>query len=154
MAIRMVRMDERVRYVSDQDPAKGTDREDMDATVFVLRPLSSRVMSAIKDKATNFRRDPASQEDDPEMIAEFRPNECNYLTAQYGLAGIERLVGPDGNEAAFQTVRKSLGGVEYDVASPKILDLLPLEVLREIGERVEALSTPSEADLGKSGGSS
>lgn len=151
MAIKAVSMDTRVEYVSKLDPAKGTDRELDDGTVFTLGTLTNRVQSAIKDKATSFRQDPERDADDenPDMIAEFRPNESTYLMVQFGLRGWNRFIDTDGGEVKFETTQRQLGGQSYTVVSPKSMDRLGLELTRELAEEVEKLNTP-EKDEAKS----
>lgn len=149
MAIKGLSMGSTTEYVSKLDPAKGSDRELEDGTVFVLGTMSSRVQAAIKDKATAFRQDPDSkgvEDADPEMIAEFRPNESVYLTVQFGLRGWRHFLDDAGNEIKFETVKRQLGGQTYDVVAPACMDSLGLELARELSDRITKLNEPEKAE--------
>lgn len=145
MAIKGLSMDSTVEYVSDLDPAKGTEREAEDATFFILGPLSGRAYSMVKDSATGYRTDPDSEIG--EVKAEFKPNEVAYLTTQFGLRGFRNFMGDGGNEIPFKTANKQLGGQPFVVASPESMDVLGLELIRELSGVVEELSKPSEVEL-------
>lgn len=149
MAIRALTMDQVIDYVSNLDPSKDTDREAEEATVFKLGTLSARQMTQIKDSATSFKPDRENSQDpkNPDMVAEFRPNQSTYLTVQFGLRGWERFCDSEGNEVPFKTTRKQLGGKEVTCAHDDSLDRLGQELMRELAERIEKLNTPTEADL-------
>lgn len=150
MAIRAISMDQTVDYVSDLDPAKGTEKEQDEATIFVLGTLSARQLTIIKDSATSFRPDKDSPDFDPknpQMVAEFRPNESTYLMTQFGLRGWKRFVDLVGNEVEFRTVQRQVGGKSYQVVHPDCMDQLGQELIRELAEAIEKLNTPTEVEL-------
>lgn len=147
MAIRAISMDQVVDYVSDQDPAKGTDKEATEATIFKLGTLSGRQNTSIKDQATSFRPDKDSPDPkSPDMVAEFRPNQCAYLMVQFGLRGWERFLDARGNEVPFETTKKQLGGREVVCASDESMDRLGQELIRELSEQIEKLNSVEEPE--------
>ncbi len=143
-------MDSTVEYVSDLDPAKGTDRESDDGTTFTLGTICSRVQTQIRDSVTSFKQDKEATTDasDPQMEAKFRPNEAVYMTCQFGLRGWKRFMDNDGNEIPFKTVARQLAGQTHHVASPESLDRLGLELMRELAENIDKLNEPTEVELG------
>ncbi len=149
MAIRALTMDQVQDYVSDLDPSKGTDKEADEATVFKLGTLSARQMTQIKDASTSFKPDRENSEDpkNPDMVAEFRPNQSVYLTVQFALRGWDRFVDFEGNEVAFKTIKKQLGGKEILCAHDDALDRLGQELMRELSEAIEKFNTPTEIVL-------
>ncbi len=144
MAIKGISMDATQDYVSDLDPAKGTDREKDDSTIFILGTIASRVQTGIRDKSTAFRQEKESEEAEAAMTAEFRPNESTYLTVQFGLKGWKRFLELDGEgEIEFKTINKQSGGRSYIVASPESMDRLGLQLMRELAEAIDKLNSPT-----------
>ncbi len=148
MAIKGISMDSTLEYVSNLDPAKGTEREYDDGTVFILGTVAGRVQTSIKDKSTAFRQDTESAPEDPTMTAEFRPNEATYMTVQFGLRGWKRFLESDGQgEIQFKTIQKQLGGTGWTVASPEAMDRLGLELMRELAEEIDKLNSPTTEEV-------
>ena len=148
MAIRAVTMDQVVDYVSKEDPAKGTPQEADDATFFQLGTLSARMQAKVKDAATSFRADPESVDPkNPQMTAEFRPNESVILMVKFGLKGFRNFKDSNGNDVPFKTEQFHLGGQSFLVVSDDTLNFLGLELIRELSEVIEKSNTPNEADL-------
>ncbi len=148
MALKALTMDRVVDYVSDLDPAKGTDSEATEATVFQLGVLSARQMQTLKDAASSFRPDPNPEDsENPDMIAEFRPNHSTLLMVQYGLKGWKRFFDSDGDEVRLSFVQRQLGGKPYQVVSEECLDMLGQELIRELAEKIEDLNKPEQVDL-------
>lgn len=144
MAIKGISMDSTEEYVSDLDPAKGTERESDDGTIFILGTIASRVQTGIRDKSTAFRQEKEGGGDDSSLTAEFRPNESTYLTVQYGLRGWKKFLEADGEgEIQFKTCSRQFGGTSYTVASPESMDRLGLELMRELAEEIDKLNSPS-----------
>lgn len=150
MAMRAISMDAIKRYVSVSDPSKHTDekakagepnREATDATVFLLGPIPARVQTMINDVATS-----SKQDDEDAMVFEFHPNEASYLRCQFGLRGFERFLDQGGNEVAFKTTNRQLGGQAHVVAAPEIMDMLGMDLIRELASEIEKFNELNQAD--------
>lgn len=158
MALKAIRKDLIVRHVSSLDPARhGKDETGAfklltveegianGGTVFLVGAISSRVQAYIKDNSVKFRADP---EDPTKMVSDFGGNNANLETVKYGLKGIEGAGLLDANDrpVEFKTYAKVLGGIPHDGASEDILDMIGIEVIRELSEVIVALNAVSVAD--------
>ncbi len=75
------------------------------------------------------------------MEADFLPNSMAYEVVRYGLKGVRNLLDPDGNEVAFESATRHLGGTDIKCAAERILRCLPLDVIRELSEEIQRKKT-------------
>lgn len=132
-------LDRKVDYVSDADPAKGAPGEAEDATVFELSPLSTRQLAEIQDSTMTMSNLPGQP--DAEMEVRIHANKRAYLLCQAGLRGWRNFPGADGHDAAFATESRLLGGTRVPMAAPAAMDRLSLDLIVEIANRVQEIST-------------
>jgi hypothetical protein len=145
MSLVGIRRDATITFESKFDPARGTE----EATQFTLGTLTARVQVYLRDQATKFKPDP---ENEANVIAEFLPNASSYETVRFGLRGWERFRDEDGNDLPFSTVKKQVGGVEYEVVSEDTMDALPIDVIREIAEKLNEVNALTEVEAKNSEG--
>jgi len=55
---------------------------------------------------------------------------------RFGLKGFENFKDKFGNDIKFDTVNKSLGGVDYKIVDPHIVNMIPVDVVTELGGRI------------------
>ena len=137
MSLVGLRADATREFQSSHDPAKGTD----DATVFTLGTLTARVQVFLRDQATKFKPDP---ENPDKVIADFLPNSAAYETVRFGLRGWRNFKDEKGNDLPFKTVKKNLGGREYEFVSEESIELLHADIIRELSEELSKLNNLSE----------
>lgn len=127
MAIVALNLASTWEFVSELDPAKGTE----EATRFRLGALDARVMAHIRDLATSVTARSVEAGD-------VRINMASMLfaAAQFGLRGWTNLRDSAGNDVPFRTVDRVVGGKTYKVVAPELLELLPFDVVQEIGQAV------------------
>lgn len=138
MALIGITLDTTREYVSDLDPAKGSD----EATVFVLGTLDSRIFGMIRDKATTMSVDPT----DPngEVNTTINVNEVAFTTAMYGLKGWKNFRDGKGNDIKFATIKRTHGNQSYTVVDPEVLKRLPSVVIMELAEQIKTDNDVSE----------
>ncbi len=139
MSLVGITLDATEEYESTYDPQKGQEG----ATKFVLGTLPARVQAMLRDKATKFRPDPNENNN---VVAEFLPNEAAFETVRYGLRGWKNFLDAKGDEIEFKTVSRSVAGRQFQVVSEMILDLLPLEVIQELADKIRNLNKASEEE--------
>ncbi len=147
MALIGLSMDYIEEYISKTDPAKGTENELRDATQFVLGTLSARMFALLSDRGVTFSQKNDDSEEVPVMNTELRAGQVAYETVQYGLRGWENFNDSDGNDISFTTTKKVFGGVERLITSAECMDRLGKDLIFELANRIEEISSPSVADL-------
>ena len=144
MSITGLRLDSTEEFVSDLDENKGTDGE---VTVWVLGTLSSRVLTYLRDKSTSF-----STNKDGEISATFAPFSSAYETTRIGLRGWKNFKDTSGGDIPFHTVSEEVAGVMMAVVAPACMDILPVELIRELSEQITGVNSVTETDAGNSDG--
>ena len=120
MAFKSLNLSHREWVSLDCDP----DKEN--PTQFQVRPLSARELSACKDAATTFRARAGTNGTAEEMDAQFNANFSNCEIVNKGLVNWKNFVTEDGVDVEF---KKNKG-----------VDLLPLDAVRELSDKIEKLS--------------
>lgn len=138
--IKGIKLDAVRNYVSNLDPAKGTD----EATVFELGTLDSRIMGRITDKATTMSINPNRPDD--EVDTTVNASEVAFETVQYGLRGWKNFVDDDGKEIPFKTTKRNHGGTSYRVVDEDVLKMLPRAVIVELAAEIRKDNELSEAE--------
>lgn len=148
MAIVGVDVDATRKFICKRDK-KECDKSGDEPTVWELGTLSSRLLGAFMDKSASF----AANEADVENVrAEFKGNEVAYRVVQFGLRGWSNFVTPAGQQIAFESVELlALPGVKRTAVPDTLMELIPLDVLRELSEQIEKQNKPDE-DEGKGSG--
>lgn len=137
MAITAITVGKTWEYVSKQDP------DPQNPTVFVLQVLPARVLAHLQDEATVFQLG-----DNPDDRAtRLRLNEVNYDIVRFGLVGIRNLRDEHGQEVQFSKERTVLAGKSYEVASHRILDMLPSSVINELAQEILERNTLGDDEL-------
>lgn len=150
MALKSVALNHITRYALKQEQVKDKDGNPTGeplpgATIFLLRKLSARILSHIKDQASEFRPDPEAG--DGKMKASFLPNKCAYETVRLALTGWENLLDEEDNATEFKSNKRNVAGVNLDVvASQASMDCLDLEWIRELSEEVDGENTVTDEE--------
>lgn len=121
-------------------------------TVWLLGTLSSRVLGVLMDQSAVFA---ANASDLDSMKAEFRGSQAAYSVAQFGLRGWTNFVTPDNppQQIVFETVKKSVPGttITMDAVPDSIMELIPLERIRELAEQIQKRNEVTEEEGKPSG---
>jgi hypothetical protein len=139
MTIKAVNLSKTINYQSDNDADKGSQN----ATTFVLGALDARVVSSIKDKATAI---PVSSLGTGEGFATLRINEMNFDVVQFGLKNLVNFTDSDGNQIAYNTVVRQLGGKNYTVCDPAIVEAIPEEEIAPMADAILNINSLSETE--------
>jgi hypothetical protein len=141
MAIVGLRLDATEEYVSPNDGDKGTDK----ATVFTLGTLSARVQTTLKDRSTRFTSDPNAENG---VVAEFLPFTASYDTVRCGVVGWSNFADGTGEEILFKASTGTIGGVKVQLVAEECMDRLPVDLIRELSDRINEINSMSETDSG------
>lgn len=68
------------------------------------------------------------------------------LAVRFGLKDFEKLFDSKGNEIAFETEKKVFNGRPYDVVSDKVMKIIPVHVILEMGLEILKLSDMQEGE--------
>jgi hypothetical protein len=130
-------------YTSLLDPARNTP----DATIWVLGTLDSRIMGKIRDKATTMGIDPMKPD---EVTQTVNLREMDFETVIYGLKGVKNFNDAKGNAIKFNTRNRNHGGMNYEVADPAFVKLVPSDIISELAEQIRAMNSLTPAEAGNS----
>lgn len=139
MAIKGISVSYSEKYESDLDPDKGTPQ----ATKFIISPLPSRIIAVLNDNRTQF----VQNDDTKETAIKVNANEKAFDFVRFGLKGVENLLADNNTPVEFKTVNKYFAGGNHSVVADSVLDAIPLEVVRELADRIYDISnlTPEQA---------
>ncbi len=130
MAIRGLSIGRTWPVQSKYDPDKDTD----DASVFTLQTLDSRVMGHLRDGITKVMVDANKPDDKAET--QINMQGLNFETCQFGIEGWKNVLDDDGNEIEHRTVKKRLGGKDYQIIPTEVLCRLPGAVISEMSDLI------------------
>lgn len=119
MAVKAVTLTKTLRYQSEDDPAKGT----VDATTFLLNPLSSWQAAQVSDLLASFTADAASGGD---AQSNMKVHQAAILAVRFGLYGWENFVDDEERQVEFKAERQNIGGRAVNAISPLLLDRIPM----------------------------
>jgi len=120
-------------YVSDKDPAKGTEEEAEKATVWIIGTMSSRVHGHLRDKMTSYRIDPDEKTRDEEGVeTSVNLNDMRFQVVQFGLDGWRNFTDESGGQIEVKKVGRRLGQQSYQIIDPDVLARVPGVILREL----------------------
>jgi hypothetical protein len=101
--------------------------------VFTLGVLDVFIMGVIYDETSSISRG-----DDPTKVGIVtRLNQANIEAVRFGLRGWRNLKDAQGNDLAFRTVKRSVAGREYAVASDECLARLGIRDVRELAQVIK-----------------
>ena len=109
-------------------------RKPEEQTIFVCRPLSVYEDAAVND-LTRFGKSGELQ---------LNTQQKNVLAFRLGLVEVRNLQGPEGKEVKLEREETPWGLA----ASEGFLSRVPPKVVKEIGEAIRDMSSPSEDELG------
>lgn len=138
MKIRAINLTKTIKHQLSFDDAAGTD----EAVTWVLGALDSRVMSAIKDRATGIPMSALSG--GGEGTATLNLNQTNFDIVMFGLKGFENLRFEDDKQVEYKTAHTNLGGKTYLTCDPELIAILPSEVIDELANEILSINTLKE----------
>ncbi len=125
---------------SQFDDKRGTE----EAVKFKIAPVSSRLMAIIKDQSTKVIDDGSGG-----GALQMNPNLAAYNLVRVGLKSWENFKNSKGELVSPKFEKSTMGGKTIDVLSEDSMDLIPLEVIREIGDAINDFNILSEQEAKK-----
>lgn len=128
-------------------------------TVFEYGTLTSGDVGAIRDAVTKitFKGDLKDSEVDEEgrdFTTQVNTSAMNREAVRRGLRGWENLMDSKGKPITFKTRTREIDRVQREVVPDDLLNLLPLPVIAELGEKILEENSLKEEDSGNSQGPS
>jgi len=108
------------------------------ATIWVIGALDANIRAYIGDNTTYYT---PSIEGDSRIY--MRNATRNTWAVKFGLRGLRNFRDKDDNIVAYKTVVEQIGGEIYNVLAPEILDMIPLEIMSELGNEIISRNTIS-----------
>lgn len=136
MKIRAVNLTRTINHTLSFDDAIGTD----DAVIWELGALDSRVLAAIKDRATGIPVSALSG-GGGDATATLNINQTNFDVVLFGLKGFKNFKHDDDTSVEYKTAHTNLGGKTYVTADPDIIKMLPPEAIDELSSIVMEFNT-------------
>lgn len=109
-----------------------------DPTIWEIRALDSRMMGRLSDDALSFGVDPNDPEGDADV--KMANNQLSYNTVAVGLIGWQNYKTPEGDDIAFVTTKRNIGGKAYDVVADDALRTVPGHVLTWLAKEIRAMN--------------
>lgn len=119
MAVRAVTLTKELKYVSEDDPAKGT----ADETTFILTPLASWQSAQVSDLLASFSADAASG---GEASSNMKVHQAAILAVRFGLRGWHNLVDENNEQIEYKSNQQNVGGKTVIAVRPELLDRVPM----------------------------
>lgn len=128
-----------------------------DPTIFTLGTLSSRDKGAIRDAATSVSIDAPDPADKgkngkskvDKINTTIERSKINFEACRRGIKGWENFIHPVTNQPVpFETVEREIDGKPRAVVKPELLDIIPLDVILEIGDAILGDEADLAGDLG------
>ena len=139
MAIKLLQLSGTTDYISKLDECK---TEEEGASVYILGTLSSRQQGMLQDSSVEAVPDETAG--DQGFTAKFKANDAAINTVRYALKGWRNVVDVGGNEVPFETTKKRFGGEHLDVVKESLLKRMPLELIRELAEKIQEANLMTE----------
>lgn len=137
MAVRAVTLTKELKYVSDDDPAKGTDGE----TVFLLSPLASWQSAAVSDLLASFSANAASG---GEASSEMKVHQAAILAVRFGLRDWHNFVDDQNAQVDFKSRQQTIAGKTVVAVDPALLDRIPMGEIFGMYRLLMESAAPSE----------
>lgn len=142
MALKAYSLAQSREIQSTLDSAFGTP----EASTFVLGAIDVFVNTAIFDKSLKF------SSNDGGDVAQVMLNEMNLEMVRFGLKGWRNFKGVDGNDTPFQVSNRTVLGKTYQVVSDDCLQMLGIELIRELAGEIRKFNSLSKEEAKKSDG--
>ncbi len=120
------------------------NRGSENAVKFTVGPISTRLMAIIKDQATKVIDDGSGG-----GALQMNPNLAAYNLVRVGLKGWTGFNDKDGKPVSPKFEKSVMGGKTVDVLSEESMDMLPLEVVRELGDAISDFNILTEQEVKK-----
>ncbi len=140
MAVRAVTLSKELKYVSEDDPAKGTS----DETTFYLHPLSSPQAAQVSDLLASFTADAASGGD---PSSQMKVHQAAILAVRFGLYDWHNLLDDNGEQIDFKNKQQNDNGKTVIAVTPELLDRIPMGEIFGMYRLLMETSSPSEAAI-------
>lgn len=136
MAVRAVTLSKELKYVSEDDPAKGTD----DETTFLLHPLSAPQSAQVSDLLASFSADAASG---GEASSQMKVHQAAILAVRFGLFDWHNFLDENGEQIPFKSRQQTIGGKTAISIVPELLDRVPMGEIFGMYRLLMETSSPS-----------
>ena len=138
MAVRAVTLTKELKYVSEDDPAKGTSEE----TVFTLTPLASWQSAQVSDLLASFSADAASG---GEASSNMKVHQAAILAVRFGLTGWHNFVDENNEQVEYKSKQQNVGGKTIIAVQPDLLDRVPMGEIFGMYRLLMETGAPGEA---------
>jgi len=116
-------------FVSKHD----TDKDN--PTIFEVGLLDSQMRGYILDKVSDFELSSGKPDDDAKL--NWRINERNLALVKFGVKDIKNFADPQtGQPIKFKCDVINKFGKSYDIVPDKILNMIPLKIMSELGAEI------------------
>jgi hypothetical protein len=140
MAKKAINLSKTKDYQLNTDPDKGTDA----ATTWVLGALDSRVLAAIKDRATAIPMSALSGNTD--ATATLNINQTNFDVVVFGLKGFKNFLNEDDKQVEYKTAHSLMGGKSYLTVDPAIVSTIDPADIDELATQILDFNTATEQE--------
>lgn len=123
------------------DDAKGTES----AVRFTIGAVSTRQLANIKDAGVKLVQDGNGQD-----AVQMNGNITAYMTVKAGLRGWDNFKDSDGNDVKIEFVDEVVAGRRQKAVTDKCLDMIPLDVVRELADYINDFNIFTGAEEKKS----
>ena len=137
MAVRAVTLTKELKYVSDEDPAKGTS----DETTFILTPLASWQSAQVSDLLASFSADASSG---GEASSNMKVHQAAILAVRFGLNGWHNFVDENNEQIEYKSRQQNVGGKTIVAVMPDLLDRIPMGEIFGMYRLLMEANAPSE----------
>ena len=137
MTIRAITLTKELKYVSPEDPAKGTP----DETIFLLQPLAAWQSAQVSDLLASFSADVASG---GEASSQMKVHQAAILAVRFGLTGWHNFVDEANAIIDFKARSQNIGGKTVNAVDPALLDRIPMGEIFGMYRTLMENGAPSE----------
>lgn len=143
MAFVALNLSDTVDFQSSLDPNRGKEG----AAIFKIGAIPTRIFAKIKDQGSNFVLDDKAPGG---VNAEFTFNDTATEMVRYGLKGIKGFKDGNGNDLEYKTQKMKVGNSLVEALHDDLMDVLPLELIRELAMEINVLCEVPDAVKKKS----
>lgn len=124
-------------YICRADPDR---TEEAGASIFVLGALTPEQRAFITDKGGSAQE--WDENGNPRLVNRFGSR--NLEAIRMGLRGWRQFRDKDGNDIPFNTIKRNVNGVIYDIPDNATIAILGVELVTELGEAILERNTMLE----------
>lgn len=130
MAIKTINLSSRVRHVPTEDPCYREDGKHLPgASVFILASLPAVHKTILSDTMSSYAEG---------GVLVMRPAENNLMAARMAIKGWENV------DAVFEVRKEWVNGYELELVTLESINVIPRDIVSEIGRRVKQENQLSE----------